>query len=332
MAFSLTHCSPPSKDSRVQSPHFKDGKFHNPASTNKTWFKVFKMLLTNKWADWPHWVDSPEGPTPEPRLGNGEYQVTLINHSTVLIQLEGLNILTDPIYSDRCSPVSFAGPKRVRAPAIAFDKLPPIDIVLISHDHYDHLDLPTLKKIRKRDNPKIYMGLGVASRFNNTQNLIEMDWWQESPFNSNLKVHFVPVQHFSGRSLFDRNSTLWGGFVLQFKNKNIYFGGDSGYADHYQKTFEKLGPMDFSILPIGAYEPRNFMAYAHMNPKDALKAHQDLKSKQSMGIHYGTFQLTAEPIDEPVDKLQLESEKLGMAENEFLTLEFGKAFKLFKAH
>jgi len=290
------------------------------------------MRIRTPWADWPEEVINEPAPRPPAYVDDGSIRVTHIIHSTVLIQAGGINILTDPIYSERCSPVSFAGPKRVRKPGIKFEDLPKIDIVLISHDHYDHLDLPTIKKLMDRDQPKFYMGLGVGEHLEslvedqelNQNSVQELDWWERLELDTRLSISFVPVQHFSGRTLTDRNTTLWGGFVVELDGRKIYFGGDTGYADHFKQTRDRFGPMDLSLLPIGAYAPRDFMRYAHLDPKEAVKAHQDLGSKKSIGIHYGSFHLTAEPIDEPPRLLRKELIESKIDPNDFQALGFGQ--------
>lgn len=307
---------------------FTNGKFHNSVKSNKSLGAFLKMRMNAEYAKWPKWVESIPGPAPAKRVEGDNIVYILINHSTVLIQAGGFNILTDPIYSKRCSPVTFAGPQRVRNPGITFEDLPKIDVIIISHNHYDHLDLPTINKIVSRDNPKLFMGLGVSKSMASKKKVFEMDWWQRIEVANNFTLTFVPVQHFSGRGLFDRNKTLWGGYVLEIAGNKIYFGGDSGYADHYKQTYEKFGAMDLSFLPIGAYAPRDFMAYAHMDPKQSVQAHRDLRSKKSIGMHYGTFQLTAEAIDEPAELLRKEAKIAGLSPEEFTTIEFGKAFNI----
>ena len=311
------------------SPHFKEGAFHNSKESKKKTFGDFiKMRFSFRWAKWPEWIDIPEGEKPNQKVYGSRIRLTFINHSTFLIQTGGYNILTDPIYSQRCSPFSFVGPKRVHQPAIAFEHLPKIDVVLISHDHYDHLDLPTLSRIIQRDNPRIYMGLGVAKHLRGQGQATELDWWESTQVGPHFKLTFAEVQHFSGRTLTDRNRTLWGGFVLEINGKKIYFGGDSGYADHYEKTYKKFGSMDLSLLPIGAYAPRFFMSYAHIDPRQAVMAHLQLRSKKSVGIHYGTFRLTAEPRSEPLQLLEKTKKKFAIPKDDFITLEAGKAFNL----
>lgn len=180
----------------------------------------------------------------------------------------------------------------------------------------------------KRDNPKLYMGLGVASRLPVSAQSVELDWWQSSRVADGFKLWFLDVQHFSGRTLADRNSTLWGGFMLEINGKKLYFGGDSGYADHYQRTYDHFGPVDIAFLPIGAYAPRSFFKPIHLNPTEAVQAHQDLHARLSIGMHYGTFQLSAEPREEPVQRLASAREKAGVSEAAFVTLEIGKPFEV----
>lgn len=305
----------------------KDGAFQNTATLpSKSLWTAIKMRLTTTWADWPEQVDVTPGPKPAARVDGNEAVVTLINHASFLVQTAGLNIITDPIYSDRCSPVSFAGPKRVHQPGIRFEDLPKIDVVLISHDHYDHLDSPTMSKLIARDNPLVLVGLGVGARFDTNPKVVELDWWQPYTVSNDVTISFAEVQHFSGRWLTDRNSTLWGGFVIETPAKRIYFGGDSGYGAHYQRTFDRYGAMDIALIPIGAYAPRSFMGPIHMDPKQAVQAHQDLRAKLSIGMHYGTFQLTAEPRLEPEQLLAEEKTRAGVAEDAFITIAPGRTY------
>jgi L-ascorbate metabolism protein UlaG (beta-lactamase superfamily) len=264
----------------------------------------------------------------KPELQRSEDLVmTMIGHSTVLIQMNGLNILTDPHYSKRASPVSWAGPKRVVDPAIKFEDLPPIDIVLISHNHYDHLDLKTLKRLSERGETSFYVGLGNKSLLNESgiKNVIEMDWWQKEMFKG-LGLHFVPVQHWSARSLFDKRETLWGGFILEGK-KNVFFGGDTGYGKVFQDIHKKHPKLDVGLIPIGAYKPREFMKNAHVNPSESVKIFQDLGLQHGFGIHFGTFAgLTDEAIDQPKKDLEAALDKQGIAREQFVVPLFGKAY------
>lgn len=323
--FGIIACAAAYKDMRFDSPNFKEGIFLNlERQDNKSFFTFLKMRFSTEWPSWPEWIASEQKKPLLERVDSSDVHLTHINHSTVLIQTSGLNILTDPIYSERCSPVSFAGPKRIRLPGVAFENLPKIDIILISHDHYDHLDTETINLLVKRDQPKIYLGLGVGKHLKETDSFAEMDWWQSLKFNENLEISFVPVQHFSGRTLFDRNTTLWGGFVIHTPKHKIYFGGDTGYAGHFRETHKRFGSMDIAILPIGAYAPRDFMKFAHMDPAESVQAHIDLQAKKSFGVHYGTFQLTAEPVNEPIELLKQVLADKKIPEDSFVTPEFGK--------
>lgn len=254
--------------------------------------------------------------------------ITVINHASVLIQVDNLNILTDPHYSLRASPVQFAGPKRVVKPGIAFDDLPSIDIVLISHNHYDHLDLDTLRRLQDRDAPKFVAGLKTKSFLedNGIQTAIDLDWWQ-STTTGKTKITFVPSQHWSARGLFDKREMLWGGFYIENSYK-IYFAGDTGYGKFFKTIKEKLGAPDLSLIPIGAYEPRWFMKDAHLNPKDSLQAFQDLESKKMIGIHFGTFKLTDEGYDDPIDTLREEIKSLDMDPHDVIIPTFGKPYSI----
>ncbi len=328
VAFMLTSCASGSKDVRSNSKHFDGRQFNNEQENVKSFWSFLRMRISTTYAKWPIWVESDYGKISAERVEGSMVHITLINHSTVLIQTEGLNILTDPVYSKRVSPLTWAGPKRVRNPGVRFEDLPKIDVVLISHDHYDHLDVATIQRLAATHNPRFYVGLGVKKHLGLQAQVFEMDWWSSSEYSMKLKIHFAQVQHFSGRGLFDRNSTLWGGFILETPQRKIYFGGDAGYSSAYTQTFEKFGPMDISLLPIGAYEPHDFMKYAHMNPAEAVQAHIDLQSNLSIGIHYGTFQLTAEPIDAPQQQLQEALRERQLRNNAFIAPAFGITTKL----
>lgn len=228
--------------------------------------------------------------------------VTFINHATFLVQLQGLNILTDPVFSQRVSPFSWTGPKRVHPPGLSFKKLPRIDIVIISHNHYDHLDLKYLKKLSKRFKPQIYVPLGDKKWLDSAgvKNVHEMDWWQSLEYNQH-KVHFLPAKHNSGRSLVSENSSLWGSFLIETPDKKrLYFAGDTAYAEHFKRIAERFSPIHLSFLPIGAYLPRDILKDIHMNPEDAILAHKDLESRYSVAMHFGTFQLSDESYWDPL--------------------------------
>ena len=289
----------------VRSDHFDGREFHNldgvPAGRSLTDVLRWKFL-GGRAASWPQQSSaetvSPILPTD---IGHNEIAATFIGHSTFVLQFaNGLNVLTDPVWSDRVSPVTFAGPRRVRPPAIAFDALPPVHLVLVSHGHYDHLDLATLRRLDERFNPLFLTGLGNHAflRGHGLRQVEELDWWQTHRFRG-LEITFTPAQHWTSRSGYKRNDTLWGGFGLRSGSLRVFFSGDTGLGRHFALIREKLGAPDLAFLPIGAYEPRWFMREQHMNPEDAVQAHRALGAHRSIAMHFGTFQLTDEAIDQP---------------------------------
>jgi L-ascorbate metabolism protein UlaG (beta-lactamase superfamily) len=255
--------------------------------------------------------------------------ITFVGHATFLIQSAAGNVLTDPIYSERAGPLNLFGPHRVRQPAIAFDDLPPIATILLSHNHYDHCDLPTLRHLGNRFDPIVVTPAGNAPlvRSAGIRRVDELDWWQDATA-SVVPVTATPAQHFSARTVFDRNRALWGGFVLRIDGRRIYFAGDTAYAPFFGEVRRRLGPIDLALLPIGAYEPRWFMRIVHMNPEEAVQAHVDLGAAASIGMHFGTFQLTNEGIDEPVLALNDARRANGVPAVRFRTLDFGASIRL----
>lgn len=309
-------------------------KFFNIHLTkNITFLDILRWKLTAKKVKWPKWVHNNSKALLPNHVTNDQIAVTYINHATCLIQTTDYNILTDPVWSHRVSPFTFVGPKRVRHPGIAFDKLPKIDIVLISHNHYDHLDLHTLKRLEKAFQPYFFAPLGNRKLLtkHGLSKVQEFNWWDSSSVfkNSELKITLVPAQHFSGRGLHDRDKALWGGFVFELIKENpikVFFAGDTGYASHFKQIYEKFGAIDVSLLPIGAYEPSYIMQEMHMNPKEAVLAHLDLHSRCSIPIHYGTFQLTDEGIDEPLNDLAKAIEEYQLREDAFKVVPEGETF------
>jgi L-ascorbate metabolism protein UlaG (beta-lactamase superfamily) len=287
--------------------------------------KKFAAIVKFLWArfslDWPAAVPVASFDRPPERVKGAQIRASFVNHATVLLQTAGLNILTDPVWSERVSPVSFAGPKRVHPPGIRFNDLPPIDYVLISHNHYDHLDLATLARLYKKHHPLFLVGLKVSSNMRDAlpkAKIIELDWQQTHEISDNAAITFLPAQHWSARTLWDRNTTLWGAFAIRSPGGNIYFAGDSGYAEHFKAAGTQFGGFKLALLPIGAYAPRRFMKFAHMNPQEAVHAAADLRAEHSMGIHFGCFPLTLESIDAP------EKEIARLAGANFLTLKPGE--------
>ena len=308
------------------SDHCDGRRFFNPSgSAGRTLGEVFRWQTAGTRKPWPRWVEG-DGPQPVPTPSPGQVLLSFVNHSTFLLQADGLAVLTDPIWSKRASPVSWAGPRRVCRPGVRFDDLPPVGLVLVSHNHYDHMDLPTLRRLEGRFHPLFLTGLGNGPylRRRGLGQVAELDWWQSHRLAGGSEVTMTPAQHFSARSLFDRDRTLWGGFVLTLAGRRVYFAGDSGCGDHFRIIGARLGPPDAALLAIGAYEPRWFMRAAHVNPAEAVQAHQGLGARQSIGMHFGTFQLTDEGIDEPVEALRAARRAHGLSQQEFHVPRFGE--------
>ena len=308
------------------SDHFDGKKFFNPGKSEmNSFWDVVKWKMTADRVPWPDFVPIKNYPI-RPLTSQDKGIVTFINHSTLLIQVPGLNILTDPVYSERTSPFRFLGPKRVKEPGLPFNGLPPIDIVLISHNHYDHLDLETLKQIDGKFHPLFLVPIGDEKLLlsSGIQNVKALDWWEEVRIKD-TRIIFAPAQHWSARWLWDRNQSLWGSFMIDNGVKKIYFAGDTGYGPHFKEIKMRLGIPDLALLPIGAYLPQWFMRFHHMNPEDAVLAHIDLESKQSVGIHFGTFQLADEGIDSPILDLQSAKEKLQLSGDKFKVLQQGES-------
>jgi L-ascorbate metabolism protein UlaG (beta-lactamase superfamily) len=284
------------------------------------------MLLESR-TPWPARVDEP--PRRPPALDDAVAVVTFIGHATFLIQTAAGNVLTDPMYSERAGPLNVLGPRRVRQPAVPFDDLPAISMVLLSHNHYDHCDRRTLRKLAQRFDPFVItpLGNGALVRSSGIRRVEELDWWQEAK-TSALPIALTPAQHFSARSPLDRNRALWGGFRLVVDGTRIFFAGDTAYAPFFRDVRQRLGPIDLALLPIGAYEPRWFMQSIHMNPAEAAQAHLDLEASESVGMHFGTFQLTTEGIDEPLRALEEACRARNIPPSRFRTLRFGESLRL----
>lgn len=296
------------------SDHFNGSTFFTPGAPQPGGLgAVLKWQFNHDYGDpWPAFHNDPPGNVPVERVradagaGQSTVRVTYINHSTVLLQFDSLNVLTDPIYEKRVSPFSFAGPARSCPPGIRFDELPPIDVLLLSHNHWDHLEIGTVKRLANRDKPRVFCPLGVKAFLERegVRNVRELDWRQSARINDQTTLHCVPAQHFSGRGLFDRNKTLWAGYVLDNQSVGkLYFAGDSGYGPHFRAIGEQFGPMRLALIPIGAYKPRWFMSPVHIGPPEAVQVHQDVRAAQSVAIHFGTFPLADEGEQEPVHDL-----------------------------
>ena len=293
------------------SDHFDGTHFFDPnGAPPKSLAEVLSWQLGSgrQRAAWPDWVDNAHADTPPPQVTGDKVRLSFVGHVSWLIQTAGLNILIDPVWSMRASPFSFAGPKRHSAPGIAFEALPKIDAVLVSHGHYDHLDLATLSKLAARDAPRVITPLGNDTTMQAADRNIRaeaFDWHDRVELGNGIAVTLVPTRHWTARGLFDRNKALWTSFVLETPAGKIYIVCDSGYGDggHFRRVREAHGPLRLAILPIGAYEPRWFMKDQHMNPEDAVKALADCGAEQALAHHHATFQLTDEAIDAPATAL-----------------------------
>ncbi len=270
------------------------------------------------------------------RNRSNHFSLTWIGHATALVQIGRINVLTDPHFSERASPVQWLGPQRWQPPALRIEELPRIDVVLISHNHYDHLDEQSVIALnaQKGGPPLFIVPLGIERwlRDVGVTHTRALDWW-DSVQVQELTVHLVPVQHWSRRTLTDTNTTLWGGFVIEGesrgKKRRVFFSGDTGYSkQHFSEIGRRFGGVDLALIPIGAYEPRWFMSAQHVNPEEAVQVHRDLRARLSVGIHWGTFQLTDEPIDQAVADLATARTKLGVNEREFITLQHGQTLRL----
>ncbi|WP_353227604.1 MBL fold metallo-hydrolase [Novosphingobium sp.] len=301
------------------SDHF-NGRFFNiaPETRDKTFADIRQWRKTSQRARWPAHV--PVQTTVPAQRVTGT-RITLVGHATALIQTGGLNLLTDPVWSDRCSPVQFAGPKRVCAPGVRFDDLPPIDAVLLSHNHYDHLDAATIRRLVARHDPLIITPLGndtLVRRAARRARIVTGDWW-DSHTLPGATVTFVPAQHWSARGITDARMALWCGFHVRAGDHSVYFAGDTGYGDGslFTTMRARLGSPDVALLPIGAYAPRWFMADQHTDPAEAVRIMQDLGATRAIGIHWGVFPLSDEGRDDPVRALAHALAETGIAPSRF---------------
>ena len=319
------------------SDHCDGQVFFNLDGVNglKSFRDVLKWKMTSKPAKWPEWVENSAEPKLPREIKQGEAYITFINHITFLLQFAGpggvpINVITDPVFSERVSPFKFAGPKRVRAPGLHLPSLPKIDLICLSHNHYDHMDVESLASISKRDQCAVVMPLNNKDLLRDVSHPHELDWW-ETFQDRDLKVTLVPAQHWSARGINDRNKSLWGGFFIEAGGIKLYFAGDSGYGPFFKSICNKMGPADINILSIGAYEPRWFMKEQHMNPADAVQAHIDLKSKFSVGSHFECFQLTDEAIDQPRIDLKAALDAAEVPESAFTAPKTGETLHFVKS-
>ncbi|MBN8822544.1 MULTISPECIES: MBL fold metallo-hydrolase [unclassified Spirosoma] len=310
--------------------HFDGKKFFNPGMSERGTGSLLKWLLNRDKGPWPDQPDAYVGDRPATRIEGDSLVITFVNHSTFLIQTAGLNILTDPVWSKRVGPTSWLGIKRKRPPGLRFEELPPIDVVLLSHNHYDHLDLPTIKKLVKAHNPLFVTPLGVSHlpKSVDGRTTRELDWNDTLTITEKLRLTCTQAQHFSNRGMGDRDETLWCGYLLHTSFGITYFCGDSGYGPHFKRIAEQAeragGPIKLALLPIGSYRPEWFMAPVHVSPAGAVQAFIDVKAQQAVGIHFGTFQQGDDGLFEPANDLKKALNEHAIPESKFLVPQEGR--------
>ena len=310
------------------SDHFNGKTFFFPGlRVERSLAEVLRWKLTSRGTKWKKWIEIQPPPLPRAPTGD-ELVATLVNHATFLLQTSHGNLLTDPIFSDRCSPFRSIGPKRVHAPGVTFEKLPHIDAVLLSHDHYDHCDTASLRRLALEHEPQFIAPLGHRDLLAQAgaKRIVELDWWETCEAWPGCKVTLTPSQHWTRRSVGRTNSRLWGGFDIEAGTRRVWFVGDSGYNEAlFQEIGRRCGAPDLALIPIGAYEPRWFMKTAHMNPEEAVKTHRESGARRSVAMHWGTFQLTDEGRDDPVHELEKAREAAGIDANAFKVLQPGES-------
>ena len=317
-----------------------DGSFRNPwpDSEPRGWREVLRWRRQRNDQVIPPTPARGSFPTTAPaltypRASRGEFSATWVGHSTVLMQIAGLNIITDPVFSQRAFPVQWLGPRRIMDPALPIDALPPLDIVLLSHTHYDHLDKPAVKRLT-RAHPNatwvVPLGVGAYVRGFGARTVVEIDWWERTMVGE-LAVTATPARHFSARRIGDRNRTLWCGFAFEIDGHRGYFAGDTAYHTEFATVGERCGPFDFAMIPIGAYDPRWFMHVVHVDPDEALQIYRDITAPHPgtplplmLGIHWGTFRLTDEAMDEPPRRTRELWQRLSLPDDRLWLAAFGE--------
>ena len=320
-----------------RSDHFDGQRFFNPGggAEPRSLGDVLRWRLAGGRETWPDSYPSPFAGARPARDAGTAIRATLVGHATVLLQVGGMNILTDPVWSDRASPSQLVGPRRVNPPGIAFDDLPPIDAVLLSHNHYDHMDLATIDRLWRRDRPRIVTPLGndaIVRSYAPDIAVTVLDWGDAARLKGRSGRHVTvtaePVHHWSARGLADRNHALWAGFVIAGGGAKVFFAGDTGFGGGrpFRQVAARHGAMDLALLPIGAYEPRWFMEGQHMNPDDAAQAFGLLRARQALGLHWGTFQLTDEGVDRPARDLATALMRRNISADRFLAMQPGRVW------
>ena len=309
--------------------HFDGWRFHQPEPLTigfTDWLK--RVLGGSHRGAWREYTDTAPGPPPPSRVDGGNLRVTFVNHATVLVQMDGLNILTDPIWSNRPGPI--IGVARHRPPGIRFEDLPPVDVVLVSHDHHDHMDLPTLRRLAERNAPRIYVGLGNADFLaqNGVPGGVDLDWWQSAEVRPSVTVTATLARHMSGRGAFDQDHRLWCGFVVQGPSGSVYFAGDTGWGAHFTEIGRRFPNLRLAMLPIGGFKPPWYMREQHLGPADAVAAQQALGASTSMPIHFGTFPNGDDAETEPVSTLRAVLAASGDTAPHFVILDNGESAEI----
>ncbi len=333
---------------RATNPHYDSGKSHHTAKGFKNNYagaggKPLSELISWQWNAFRQGLPKPPSqvvsgyqfPLQKPNMAAlqeaktnpSKVTVTFIGHATTLVQSGGLTILTDPHFTERASPVSFAGPKRRTPVAAGLKELPRIDVVVISHNHYDHLDIGTVKQLMAQAGGEplflVPLGIDIWLKEQGAARVVGLDWWAKHVVD-NTEFVLTPVQHWSSRSMGDQNSTLWGGWAVKRPDFQWFFAGDTGYSKDFKDITARFGTFDLALIPIGAYEPRWFMKDQHVNPTEAVQIHQDLGSKLSIGVHWGTFELTDEALDQPLVDLPKALAAAGVSADKFIALGHGE--------
>jgi L-ascorbate metabolism protein UlaG (beta-lactamase superfamily) len=313
-------------------PHHRARGFvnENPAFERPGFWDLQAFRARRVWAA----ISGQEAGPPAPRVPNDGRALrdnreaptlTWIGHATFLVQVDGVNVLTDPQFSERASPVRFAGPRRLAPPGLAFEQLPPIDAVVISHDHYDHLDRPTVRRLAATHRPRFFVPLRLKKWFTDAgiANVEELDWWQSRTVGS-VTFTATPVQHWSSRTPFDMNRRLWAGWAIAGRARRLFFAGDTGYYDGFRRIGERLGPFDVALVAIGAYEPPEIMAHTHTTPEESVRLFRDVNARTLVAMHWGTFNLSEEPGDEPPRRLRAAAEAQGLPAERVWVLAHGE--------
>ena len=309
------------------SDHCDGDRFFNPhARDDRTIGDLLKWWRTRTAVGWPESLPLTVRTSVPPSPPRDHVAATFIGHSTFLLQTSGLDAVTDPVWTSQAGPFGAFGPRRVRPPALPLDALPRVALVLISHNHYDHLQPQSVRDIAARWEPLFVVPLGLApllARWG-VRRTVEMDWWDEREVLPGVDVTCVPAQHFSARGPHDRNRTLWAGYVLRQGGATIYFAGDTGYSPQFAEIGRRMPGIDLALVPIGAYEPRWFMRPVHVNPEEAVRIHCDVGARNSIAMHFGTFRLTDEGIDEPVAALGRACAAAALPDGAFRVPAFGE--------